>query len=101
MKWSQKSLLLKHELLRQIKVSKIHLEVKERYLEQQKTSLKKLIKYAKVSPLMASEVLQDGVKDKTHQWIWRKKLMCVAFDEGKRCHSIAIPYSKYCIQRMY
>lgn len=65
----------------------------------QQILMKKLLHYAKISPLLAAEAISSNSAG-MNQWIAKEKLQCAAFiEKGKRCNSIALPYSRFCLER--
>ena len=93
---------IKQELLRQIKTYKRCISIKEKHLHRQQAALRRLVQCAKVSPLLASEIVgRESGHGGMHHWVSREKLECVASIGGKRCHTSSLPYSKYCLQREF
>ena len=96
--WSKGTQNIKECLQKQIKAQKKCIKMKEKHLHRQHTVLKRLLQYAKVSPMLASEAISESSGG--HHWLSKEKLGCVAPTSGDgMCRSTALPYSKYCLQR--
>ncbi len=74
--------------------------MKEKQLHKQHTALKRLVHFAKVSPMLASEAISES--NGFHHWLSKERLECVASISGDvKCKSTALPYSKFCLQREF
>lgn len=100
--WSEKSELLKNELVKQVTSLKRQVLINGQDLHQRKHGLMKFMKLVKTNSLLAADLLhegKEGVSGRRGLWIKRKKVRCCMVTNEQQCAETAVLYSKYCLGR--
>ena len=103
--WSDHTRVLQDQLSNEVAALKRRIHQQEMHLLRQRALLVSILKVAQSNPLMAGDLLREGCKGLRRgstRWLRRAQGRCVARgDDHQRCCHAAIPYSKYCIERMF